>query len=175
MHCDWKRRHSRLWLANPTLWKGQARVLWMSEVLHSQYVGWLKHANILQHSEPSMISGRKNIHKHSTWWKDSLWHCEILFVNLWAVLPVFRKVRHVQIRLLQGYGNAMCLVGNFVEFWCQELVDRHFLLRCQSPSCGRCDTPPHCAMAATAFRLLVVGLDSSHFSCFCPPFVTLVC
>lgn len=121
MHCDWKRRHSRLWLANPALWKGSARVLWMAEVLHSRYVGWLKHANILEHSEPSMISGRKNIHKHSTWSKDSLWDCEILFVTLWAVLLLLRKVRHVQIRLLQGYGNAMCLGS---EILCRIVVSR---------------------------------------------------
>jgi len=41
-------------------------------------------------------------------------------------IQLYEKVRHVQIRLLQGYGNAMC----------------------QSPSCGRCDTPPHCVCGA---------------------------
>lgn len=64
---------------------------------------------------------KEYIHKHSTWSKDSLWHCEILSVTLWAVLLLLRKVRHVQIRLLQGYGNAMCLGS---EIFCGIVVSR---------------------------------------------------
>ena len=175
MHCDWKRRHSRLWLANPTLWKGQARVLWMSEVLHSQYVGWLKHANILQHSEPSMISGRKNIHKHSTWWKDSLWHCEIL-------LSIFGQFCRSSARL-DMCRSDFCRVMAMQCAWSEILWNsgvKSWLIVISFSGANLpvvedvtlLHTVPWLPQLSGCW---FVGLDSSHFSCFCPPFVTLVC
>ena len=128
----------------------------MAEVLHSRYLGWLKHANILEHSEPSMISGRKNIYINIAHGQRIPSDIARFFLSLfgqfccsYARLDMCRSDFCRVMAMQCAWGRKFS-----VELSCQELVDRHFfLLRCQSPSCGRCDTPPHCAMAATAFCL----------------------